>query len=189
MSVKINLSSLIREHYKTLKNDDKNRLSFVDFFTFTIIPVALCVLSIYFDLKINTEFRGALINFGAIFSALLMSVLVLVYDQENKLTERKLLVDKLKKQDIDDYVDIVNYADKKELLGQLYHNICFAIIVSLSIVVFPMLQIVASGFNCTLLNQWLINPIIVFTLYSMILTTLMIVKRMHSLLCTNLVND
>lgn len=189
MSVKINLSSLIKEHFKTLKNDDKGKLSRFDLFTFLFVPFALCILNIYFDLKINSEFRGALINFGAIFSALLMSVLVLVYDQENKLTERKLLIDKLKEQNTNDYMDIVNYDDKKELLGQLYHNICFAIIVSLSIVVFPMLQIVADSFKWNLLNQWFVNPIIVFSLYSMVLTTLMIVKRMHALLSTNLTSD
>jgi len=189
MSLKVNPSSLIRGHYKTLVNDHTGKLSKLDFFTFTFLPIGLCILGVYFNLTINSEFRGALINFGAIFSALLMSVLVLVYEQENKLTEKNKLNEKLRQLNEYIYNEIINYDNKKELLRQLYHNICFAIILSLSIVIFPMLQIVSTSLNLIKLNDWLINPIIIFCLYNMILTTLMIVKRMHALLNTNLTND
>ena len=183
MSVKINLSLLIKSHYKTLKNDNTGKLSFADFITFTMIPVILCGLAIYLKLGINSELRAALINFGAIFSALLMSVLVLVYDQENKLTDRNQLNKKLLEENKDTYYFLENYEGKKELLGQLYHNICFAIIVSLAIVVFSMIQILT--IKLTSLNIFLLNPLIIFSLYSLVLTTLMIVKRMHALLNAN----
>lgn len=189
MSIKLDLSSLISNHYSTLRNDNTGKISKIDLFTFALVPIIICIVNVYYKLEINAELRGALINFGAIFSALLMSVLVLVYDQDNKLTEKKLFNEELSQNESSPKKDIVNYEDKKELLNQLYHNICYAIIVSLSIVVFPMLQIMFNSFNWDLVNRFFINPLIVFSLYSMVTTTLMIVKRMHALLNTNLTND
>lgn len=187
MSRKINILSLIKKHYGTLINDNTQKRSKLDISTFIIFPILLCLIGIHFDFTINSEFRGALINFGAIFSALLMSVLVLVYEQDNKLTERKRLNDKEK--DTDNYTELPNYQDKKDVLTQLYHNICFAIITSLATVVFPLIQIVLESCNYTFLIRWMITPFIIFSLCSMLFTTLMIVKRMHILLNTNLTED
>jgi hypothetical protein len=178
MSLKINVFALIKEHFLTLKNDESGKVSYVDLFSFIFIPLSLSIATILFSIKLNSDFTGAVINFGAIFSALLMSVLVLVYDQDTKLD------DSIKSAKENDEIQITKakYELKKELLKQLYHNICFAIIASLSIVILSLLQILGDFYSWDLASKWIITPFIIFTLSSMVLTTFMVVKRMHALL-------
>lgn len=168
MSIKLNVVGVVFEHFKTLKNARTGKLSKSDMVTFLIIPICISLSAAVFHFDINSDFRAACINFGAIFSALLMSVLVLVYDQETKLKDECS----------------PNFEDKKLLLGQLYHNICFTIICSLNCVIFSLLHIVfdKSTLNVTYLNSYFITPVIIFSLLSLILTTYMILKRLHALL-------
>lgn len=174
MSNKISPVNLLKEHFNTLKNAQNDKVCISDLFCFIFLPCILGLLSGKFGYELNAEFRSALINFGAIFSALLMSVLVLVYDQDNKLSEKE----SNKKN------SVVNYEAKKTLLGQLYHNICYAIFISLLIVSLSLIHIVLDNFNCRATINWLINPLLIFLVINMILTTLMIIKRMHALLRT-----
>jgi len=119
-----------------------------------------------------------LVNFGAIFTALLLSVLVLVYDQESKLSAVKGS-DPL-------------YDAKKTLLRQLYYNICFSIISSIFLVglcfIHSVLDGVVSSFDVGGVNvkinyaKYFFTPLVIFVVANLMLTIVMIVKRMHAML-------
>ncbi|HHB6684009.1 TPA: hypothetical protein ACN771_004788, partial [Enterobacter hormaechei] len=70
---------------------------------------------------------GIMVNFGAITTALLMSAVVMVYDQKSKLIDKKdneTIADK-----------ITSYLKHINLYKELCHNICYAILTSILIVI------------------------------------------------------
>ncbi len=119
-----------------------------------------------------------LVNFGAIFTALLLSVLVLIYDQESKL-ESKKGVDPL-------------YESKKKLLSQLYYNICFSILSSIVLVALCFVHSVVYRMKYDLgigdsvfqfsYAKYVVTPLVIFVTANLLLTIVMIVKRMHAML-------
>ena len=90
MSSKINIWSIVSGHIMTLKDSSSGRVSFLDYVTFYGVPFAVAVLFSIFGIKVTSDANSLLVNFGAIFTALLLSVLVLVYDQGEKLRVAKV---------------------------------------------------------------------------------------------------
>lgn len=198
MSKKINVLSIINGHCSSLKNSD-GTFNFYDFMTFLIIPLCLSSIAAFFIKSMSDPTISLLVNFGSIFTALLLSVLVLIFDQENKADEQYekhlLFKEEIEKnpglnnspaytwifsRNLDE-----NYPDKKVLLKQLYFNISFSIIISLFLVllclIYSNLEVIK---NLTLLL--VIKKVMIFlTVFSMLtifLNILMIVKRMHVML-------
>lgn len=181
MSSKLNVCEIISGHIATLRDSSTNKLSIADVFTFFVIPILFSILSIICFFDLTNDLISLLVNFGAIFTALLLSVLVLVYDQSSKLTERNQLS------------PVAFFDVKKLLLKQLYYNICYSIILSVNLVVFCFIESIARGFIINIhypyilklnLDRYLIVPIIIFIAIHLILNIIMIVKRMHALLTT-----
>ncbi len=169
MSIKINVFGIVKDHINTLRDDESKKFMLLDGFTFLSIPIALSAFCMYQDIKLSKEFLSASINFGAIFSALLMSVLMLVYDQESKINSES---------------DCEEKQIKKDIFKQLYSNICFTIICAVLLV---LLCMVKSNINESFpsFSRFILVPLIVFFLYSTTITTLVVLKRMHVLLETN----
>lgn len=181
MSSKINVCNIIFGHMNTLKDASSSKFSFVDAFTFFIVPLVFLALAFVSDFKLNDSLISLLVNFGAIFTALLLSVLVLVYDQSSKLSERN------------ERNKVPFYAIKKSLLDQLYYNICYSIVLALSLIFMCFLESITRGKLLDLayfngpkidINMYVFTPIVVFISVHLILTIIMIVKRMHVLLTT-----
>lgn len=183
MSSKINIFSIISGHLKTLKNASDASVSLQDYFTFFILPLLFSLTFYLLDFKLTDEITSLLVNFGAIFTALLLSVLVLVYDQGEKLDNR-----------IPERAP-ANIEIKKSLLKELYFNICYAIVISVSLVFLCLIETVARGHFIPIsisdfsyifdLSSVLLTPLIVFLTLNLMLTILMVVKRMHALLTIN----
>jgi len=166
MSSKIYLKDIVIGHFKSLADAGKNKVSIIDIFTFYVIPFAISGISFYFCFDVSKETISLLVNFGAIFTALLLSVLVLVYDQENKLNDQSSS-------------GLVNA--KKKLLNQLYYNICYCIVSSVTLIIVCLIHSVVENTSPPL-NVYFVTPLIIFVTTNLILTILMVVKRMHVLL-------
>lgn len=177
MSSKINVKDIVWGHINTL-SDTQGRRSFWDFFTFFLVPALLAVAGAYLGFKLSDNAASLLVNFGAIFTALLLSVLVLVYEQENKLKLRK---------DVDQLFDA-----KKILLDQLYYNICYSVLASIFLVGLcftasligkkvPKL-LVGECFYAVDVSMYVLSPLVIFVTANLMLTIVMIVKRMHAML-------
>ena len=176
MSSKINVLEIIKGHIGTVS--DGGRSFFWDVVTFYIFPLIVSLSGILLAFDLPEETISLLVNFSAIFTALLLSVLVLVYEQESRLEINKK-TDEL-------------YSVKKALLKDLYYNICFSIVSSLFLVVVCLLhsimrkkyisiEIMDFSVNVSI-STFLLTPIALFVVVSLMLTILMIVKRMHTLL-------
>jgi hypothetical protein len=178
MSSKINVLEIITGHFSTLKSNGKWEV--YDFFTFVLLPIFFGAISISLSFNVKPEVSSLLVNFGAIFTALLLSVLVLVYDQETKLNNEGI---------------VGNNKDKKELLRQLYYNISYSILCSVALVLFCLIHSIISGVTSdfTILNSlvtlkydsYITSPLIILISVNLFLNILMIVKRMHTLLVTD----
>lgn len=188
MSSKINICGVLKGHFKTLKDVGSDKISRWDMFTFIFLPLIVAIVFPLLGDGITKDLISLLVNFSAILTALLLSVLVLVYDQETKIRQNKTT---------DTF-----YTSKKKLLTELYYNICYSIICGVFLVVlcfitslFPLND---SGyffsashiFTLESLNivinyttfKFILCPLIIFTCVHLILNIIMIVKRMHALL-------
>ncbi|EGQ8093075.1 hypothetical protein MA615_004494 [Vibrio vulnificus] len=187
MSSKINVIDIVRGHLCTFCDADSQKVSLYDIFTFFIVPLGVVGVCLFFRFSLTDSITSLLVNFGAIFTALLLSVLVLVYDQGSKIDNK---VEALK--DAKKHIAPA-FGTRKKLLNQLYYNICYAILLSISLVVFCVLESVSRGHVIEIekfdsfvidLSAWLLMPIVIFISLHLVLTILMIIKRMHTLLTT-----
>lgn len=174
MSSKINILGIVKGHFSTLTHSN-GKVLLSDVFTFALSPLILSGISMYAGFNLTDNLSSLLVNFGAIFTALLLSVLVLVYDQESKLN------DKGKGTPL--------FASKKRILNELYYNISFSILLAITLVVSCFLHAVFKDcktsvydFFDIIYDVYLITPAVIFLIASLILNIVMIVKRMHSLL-------
>ena len=177
MSSKINVGDIVLGHIATLSDPSGNR-SMADYFTFFLIPGLVCALGLLAGYNLNKDVSSMLVNFGAIFTALLLSVLVLVHDQESKLASAAKADPLLQ--------------PKKILLGQLYYNICFSILSSIVLVALCFVHsvIIRLSWDFTLdgelihfsFAKFIVTPVIIFVTANLLLTIVMIVKRMHAML-------
>lgn len=162
MSKKINVSSIIKGHIKTLSNS-KNTVLKKDIMFFYVFPLVLGISS----LLLPPPTEGAIslfVNFGSILTALLLSVLVLIYDRQNRLNKT---------------ADESFSKAKNTLIEELFFNISYSIVISLSLVVACFLYSLLT-FPC--LQKFLFFPLIIIFSLNLFLTILMIVKRLHELL-------
>lgn len=167
MSSKINVTDIILGHIATLA-DPSGKRSIMDYVTFFAVPTLFAVLGCMAKYNLKSEVSSMLVNFGAIFTALLLSVLVLVYDQESKLSDVR---------NIDPLFDA-----KKKLLKELYYNICFSIISSIFLVGLCFVHSIMSKTSGGVYAVYVLTPLIIFVTANLILTIVMIVKRMHAML-------
>lgn len=182
MSSKINIFYLIKGHLNTLRSADNHRISWGDIATFFIVPAVIAYLIVIIGLGINKDLISILVNFSAIITALLLSVLVLVYEQSNKLKDK--LPENRSALD----------AAKEKLLDDIYYNICYSILSGALLIAFCFiisLSYSRIGFlfdSETVINallfikKYLIIPFIIFLFIHLLLNIIMIVKRMHVLL-------
>lgn len=174
MTNKVGVSEICCSHLSTLNNRD--------LFSFVGLPVVLVAVTYILDIQVAKDALGLLVSFGSIFTALLLSLLVLIFDQESKLDDKKSYFDSQNE-------EFPFYRIRKELLKQLYSNISFSILCSLMLVIVCVLNAqlityeasIRSALNIFISNNML-NPLIVFLLTLTILNILMILKRIHSLL-------
>ena len=177
MSSKINIIEIVIGHFETLK-DSNGRISKSDLVTFFMLPFFIGLVSMLSEFNLDVNISSLLVNFGSIFTALLLSVLMLVYDQEIKLHDQKKH---------DGFFDL-----KKEILKQLYYNISYSILCSVALVLLCFFHSIIAGvhtninigeYSVTLkYDVHIVTPLVVFFAANLFLNILMIVKRMHVLL-------
>lgn len=179
MSKKINILVIIKDHFDTLLDHKSKTLSKLDLLTFFALPLLTVIILAYHQYEINKELVSLIVNFASIVTSLLISVLVLIYDQSSKIT-------------LNDNIDDTQVL-KKKVLEQLFSNVSFTILMGIVTVIFCLalnfLPVDQHGFYQTTniklaeyttnLASVLFTPVILFFLLEMILTLFMVLKRIH----------
>ena len=172
---KISMHEIIRAHLDTLVDYPTDRVSRSDYFLFFGIPTIISLIIILFDNNISNEFSSLLITVHSIFSALLLNLLLTVYEmaqkKEDPANNRKCTI-------------------RVSLIKQVYANIAFDIFISLlsiiSILLWKFLFNLGMGSNIISDIFYYISFPILFLSYFLtgvfILTLLMVLKRTYALL-------
>lgn len=177
MSKKINVWVIIKDHLNTLRDYENNKISKLDILTFLALPFLMVIFLAVNQYNINKELVSLIVNFASIVTSLLISVLVLIYDQYSKAETSN------KTQNL-----------KKEVLEQLFSNVSFTILMGVITVIFCLLlnsfpvdengfyqtvKVNIKEYNTSNLSTIFFTPIILFFLLEMILTLFMTLKRLH----------
>lgn len=131
---KINIFLLIKNHISSLKNDGDASLSTMDICLHFILPMITSLLICFFFKVMPASVVGIMVNFGSITTALLMSAVVMVYDQKSKIIELREKEKEKPSGGVDD--KIKTYTKNISLYKELCRNICFAILTSIIVVMF-----------------------------------------------------
>ncbi|EOB3111586.1 hypothetical protein ACIJH7_003604 [Yersinia enterocolitica] len=169
---KINVYWLVTNHIASLKDNGSTTLSKSDLWLHFISPLIASALICFFFKVMPSSVVGIMVNFGSITTALLMSAVVMVYDQKSKIIERK------EKETVAD--KITTYTKNISLYKELCQNICFAILTSIIIVI---LSAVLSFYDAKIVSGisyyfFLVSSFFCYALFiSTMITFLMILKR------------
>ncbi len=180
MIAKIDVRKIVFTHFASLI-DGKGKKQWGDWLLFLGIPVACSLLMIVKKSiwVLNNDSLTTFVNLGSIFTALFISVLMLVFDQMQKTD------DKLKALANEGSKDIVHrdglYA-RLALMKEVVANIAYSVVVSI-LLVFTALGCQFLG-NTHVLTQLFFAPISIFLITNLLLTALMIIKRTYILVST-----
>lgn len=166
--MKINVASIVRDHFDTLYDSRSNRASLFDFALFYGLPVIAAGASYYVGLRLKPEAYNISITFFGIFIALILNIQVAMFS----IFQRKWEVpaDKRVASSMADTL-----ADRKRLLIELNANLSYLILVCCVALVLSLLSFIKSYDN------GVIPAVMVFLYGHFLLTLLMVVKRAHAL--------
>lgn len=212
MSQKINIWFILVRHYKSaILNASSNKISPSDLFIFIIVPALVAAMIFHCQIPDKASTISLLTSVSAIFAGLLLNLLVLVYDQRKRVNEQ-LSIFKTKQQDrikpaesladlqnsiIEDPDDsiIKRLTLHKSILSELVANISYSIIISVFSAILCMTAFITTTpeFSSTsTTNLWntlttfdfknLLFSASVFLTANLVLTLLMIVKRVFKLM-------
>ncbi|WP_152526894.1 hypothetical protein [Pseudogulbenkiania ferrooxidans] len=164
MLEKINITAIVKEHLQTLKRGSCTEISTWEVTLFFAIPIVIALpLAIYFD--ISSDFVNGIVTAASIFAGLLLNLLVLIYTVLSR--QRQPAKNDKEKQRLVIF---------KQVLKETFANISFCILTSVILVAVCLLSYIKGGIFPKG-NHFLIY----FLISQLILTLLMILKRIHKL--------
>lgn len=181
MLTKIDVRPIVREHLDSLKNFSTGRRSFADHALFFGVPIVFMVLSLFAKHDLSDEARDGLINASAISLGLLLNLLVLMFDQQNKNTER---LTSAESSDPPDEIRAKKLRLFRTVIEQTISNISFTTLLSifaLCLLIFHSVFFTKLGSSAPGVTP-IISAITLGLWACIILTSLMILKRVFSLL-------
>lgn len=157
---KINILPIIGDHLETLRDSNTKRVLKRDIIGFYAFPLCLAVAFEGWGLRIPSNIVGHGLTAYSIFIPLLINVLVLIYS----ILERNHLQDKSKWAPV--------------LLQQLYGNIAYSVLVSVCSL--ALLTVYEVHFSERV--SIFIRLSFAFLFFHLLLTSLMVMKRIHALI-------
>jgi hypothetical protein len=166
--VKIDISSILRDHGATLRNEGKSTISLIDICIFYLFPIAAGIVAFSFCLRLEKDVYNVSITFFGIFLALLLNLQVAIFaifQRKWSAPQDERLGEILK----------LELQERRRLLEELNANISYLTLVSCvsltAMLIFHIQQ---------MLSGW--QPAFAVALYThFLLTLLMVIKRSHAL--------
>jgi hypothetical protein len=175
MIAKINIYPIIKGHFDSFKDRDGKYIT-GDLVGFFIIPLILALFLVWQGFQVIEKYINTAIIAETIFVPLLVNVLVVVYGLIDRIEKRKSERDDSKAGD----KALLQTDNKKiELLRQLYANISYTILLS------GLCLIALAIYSVQCFPGWLVaanRVLLYFLVINLLLTALMIMKRLHVLL-------
>lgn len=166
--MKINVSSIVRDHLETLYDSRSNRTSLSDFAIFYIVPTISAIISYYFQLKLDANAYNISVTFFGIFIALILNIQVAmfaIFQRKWEMPSDKRVAASMAS----------TLAARKRLLIELNANLSYLILVGSVALVLSLMSFIKSFDNRAT------PAVMVFLYVHFLLTLLMVVKRTHAL--------
>lgn len=172
MLSKINPTSIIKQHFNTLYDNRDEKISIWDIVFFFILPLIGSFILVLFEKELGTSSDSLLVSLS-IFTPLLLSLLVLIYEMGQKASDK-----------FHSGTFYGDYHDQINKLKEITANISFSILLSIiSIIVLVIYSLDLSKDICYIS---VLNGLIYYFVGVFCLTLLMILKRTHKLISDSL---
>lgn len=208
MSSKIRVGFIVRKHLgAALTDSQSNRILWKDALSFFGLPLTLGLLTYAAALSDKSGLINLLMTVSSIFAGLLLNLLVLVYDQNKRIKEKKVELEHdysnkpqpaasldallaTQSQSVASNPRYQVYSKHEQILLEMLSSISYAILVSLlsvatgiiSFLLPESLPIHIYGHDATLQLKSIMVSLNVFLAGNLILTVVMIVKRVYRLI-------
>lgn len=180
---KINVLSVIIKHYKTM-SDQRGTILAGDIIIHFIVPLTLSLVVCWTYGIMKPAMASVFVNFGAITTALLMSAVIMIYDQKQKtIAKISNIIEEKKPRD-----NLIALNNNKIIYEQLCHNVAYAILTAITLVIFSVVIYFLPD-DAVDLKKWYFRAsayIVSFFAYSSffitVITFLMVIKRFSTIL-------
>lgn len=180
MTSKISVGAILAAHFESLRDFSTGNKSWGDHALFVGLPCLLLICAIAIKYDMTGETRNAFINASAIFLGLLLNLLVLMFDQKNKNSAR---ISEQESKECKDEPLIKRLQVFETVINQTVANISFttllAIVALCSLLLHSMLPDKVG--NAVELAKILLSSVVLAAWLCVILTTLMVIKRVYNL--------
>jgi hypothetical protein len=168
MDSKLGIRAVIKDHFATLVVGDTSKRSMPDLVLFYLVPIIVGVVLVKFNFIFGRSLGNALIIALSIFAGLLFNVLLLILNIASKMrsASEKLSANSLR-------------------LKEICSNVSYAVLISLLTIVAILLHFGFLGLNLKI-GLHLTSFFVYAMCGNFILTMLLVLKRVHSLLITEL---
>lgn len=159
MSYKIDISIIVKDHFKTLVNAKTNKPDIRDYLCFLIIPLVISCLMVYSKILLDGDFINSIIGGLSIYVGLSLNFIVLLFD----LSIKEAFKDN----------------EKRGIIKETVANISVSIFYSILIILFSL-------FSKIKVTEIAGNFLCYFLIIEFVVTLLMILKRVYLLLSKQL---
>ena len=163
---KLNVILVVTDHIGTLRDDNTGERSYSDVATFYGIPAILCAVYYWTPIKLPDDLISSLIAVFAVFSALLFSAQIALYNLSIATT-------KSTGDAISDEREVKRMRNERTYFSDVNYNVSYLILVScLSLITFIVLLIFP-------LKETVEGALLVLLTSHFFLSLLMLIKRSH----------
>ncbi len=170
---KINVYRIVLGHLDSMRDASTGAISRENLAVFFALPVVLSLLGWYMEWRLYVDSLNALLAAFSIFAGLLLNLLILIYTFSSEASHPSALA-----------------RVRKIFVRELHNNISFSILSSTAIVVTALIGIAQLKMHdaggATPFTGPVLTGILVYLTANFVLTLLMILKRIHSLLSSEI---
>jgi len=180
---KINIWQVLLKHYRTM-TDQRGVTLWQDIFIHFFVPAIIAIIVCIFYGIMKPSIAAVFVNFGAITTALLMSAVIMIYDQKQKTAYKISDIIEGNKSTINLPALEIN----KKLYEQLCHNVSYAILTSVILVISSVIISFFPDKKETLdllyfaIPAYALSYIAYSAFFTTVITFLMVIKRFSSIL-------
>lgn len=188
MSGKINIGGILAAHFETLRDHAQNRISLIDVTVLFVCPAIVAVVVFVSEAKLTTVLVGSLINAAAILTGLLLNLLMLMFDQSNRVEERLVALEsptKCCQKVVVDHSGVRRVLElRSKLISETVANISFTTLFCIASLC-SLLLFSAIEEPVYKLAERITYAVNAFIWINVVLTILMVMKRVFALFCSS----
>ena len=161
---KIDVRDIVRDHFRTLTNYGTGRSALADYVLFLLIPALSAGAAAWTKVTLSDTALTVLVTAIAVLGGLLFNLLVLVHTVARR------------------FKSSVGERDDMRFVSEIYSNVSYSILVSLlALVPLTLIPISLAG-----VIRVALNAVAILLSLHLLLTLLMLLKRLHALLSVDI---